>query len=145
MGRYYSGDIQGKFWFGVQSSDDSEFFGGANKFVYDLDEESEEDEESDPHSTEYTFTKEADSETLKIGLDTCLTKLGPFKKVFDDFFEKNDTYNDDMILRFSAGEGYPLNQKTLHVGLEWYARYILGNKIHQHLANNEQCIFEAEL
>ena len=27
MGRYYSGDIEGKFWFGVQSSDDGEFFG----------------------------------------------------------------------------------------------------------------------
>jgi len=27
MGRYYSGDIEGKFWFAVQSSDDGEFFG----------------------------------------------------------------------------------------------------------------------
>lgn len=28
MGRYYSGDISGKFWFGVQSSTDAENFGG---------------------------------------------------------------------------------------------------------------------
>ena len=27
MGRYYSGDIDGKFWFGVQSSTDADFFG----------------------------------------------------------------------------------------------------------------------
>jgi len=27
MGRYYNGDIDGKFWFGVQSSDDAEQFG----------------------------------------------------------------------------------------------------------------------
>jgi hypothetical protein len=27
MGRYYQGDIEGKFWFGCQSSDDGEFFG----------------------------------------------------------------------------------------------------------------------
>ena len=27
MGRYYNGDIEGKFWFGVQSSDDGDFFG----------------------------------------------------------------------------------------------------------------------
>ena len=27
MGRYYNGDINGKFWFGVQSSDDAEQFG----------------------------------------------------------------------------------------------------------------------
>lgn len=28
MGRYYSGDIAGKFWFACQSSDDAENFGG---------------------------------------------------------------------------------------------------------------------
>ena len=27
MGRFYSGDIEGKFWFAVQSSTDQEFFG----------------------------------------------------------------------------------------------------------------------
>jgi len=27
MGRYYDGDIEGKFWFGVQPSNDGEFFG----------------------------------------------------------------------------------------------------------------------
>ena len=27
MGRYYSGDINGKFWFGIQNSDDAEQFG----------------------------------------------------------------------------------------------------------------------
>ena len=26
MGRYYNGDIEGKFWFAVQSSDDADFF-----------------------------------------------------------------------------------------------------------------------
>ena len=27
MGRYYHGDIEGKFWFAVQSSQDADFFG----------------------------------------------------------------------------------------------------------------------
>lgn len=27
MGRYYSGDIEGKFWFGVQDSNDANHFG----------------------------------------------------------------------------------------------------------------------
>ena len=27
MGRYYQGDIEGKFWFGVQDSEDADFFG----------------------------------------------------------------------------------------------------------------------
>ena len=29
MGRYYNGDIEGKFWFGVQSSDAADRFGDA--------------------------------------------------------------------------------------------------------------------
>ena len=27
MGRYYEGDIEGKFWFAVQESNDADFFG----------------------------------------------------------------------------------------------------------------------
>jgi hypothetical protein len=34
MGRYYHGDIEGKFWFGVQSSYDADFFGVEHKKVY---------------------------------------------------------------------------------------------------------------
>ena len=69
MGRYYNGDIEGKFWFAVQSSDASERFGGTgyqpayteydfgeDDFggdVFDVEEEAEEDqdiveEESEP-------------------------------------------------------------------------------------------------
>ena len=41
MGRYYNGDIEGKFWFAVQSSDDADFFGqqGEARFLnYYFDE-----------------------------------------------------------------------------------------------------------
>jgi len=34
MGRYYTGDICGKFWFGIQSSDDPENFGAELYFEY---------------------------------------------------------------------------------------------------------------
>ena len=27
MGRYYDGDIEGKFWFGIQDTSDGDFFG----------------------------------------------------------------------------------------------------------------------
>jgi hypothetical protein len=41
MGRYYDGDIEGKFWFAVQSSDDGEHFGctecGSNVIEYYVD------------------------------------------------------------------------------------------------------------
>ena len=43
MGRYYEGDIDGKFWFAIQSSDDGEFFGAeeqeSNWIDYYLDKE----------------------------------------------------------------------------------------------------------
>jgi len=43
MGRYYSGDIEGKFWFGVQPSDAASRFGGSagepNYICYNFDEE----------------------------------------------------------------------------------------------------------
>jgi hypothetical protein len=31
MGRYYNGDIEGKFWVAVQSSDDADFFGQSRR------------------------------------------------------------------------------------------------------------------
>ena len=43
MGRYYNGDIEGKFWFGVQDSDDASFFGG---------------EKVEPNYIEYYFEKD---------------------------------------------------------------------------------------
>ena len=43
MGRYYEGDIDGKFWFAIQSSDDGEFFGAeeqdSNWIDYYVDKE----------------------------------------------------------------------------------------------------------
>jgi hypothetical protein len=35
MGRYYTGDIEGKFWFAIQSSDDASFFGGSDEDTQD--------------------------------------------------------------------------------------------------------------
>lgn len=37
MGRYYDGDIQGKFWFAVQSSDDGEHFGAEEQSSNDIE------------------------------------------------------------------------------------------------------------
>ncbi len=34
MGRYYNGDIEGKFMFAVQSSDDADFFGVQGQEAY---------------------------------------------------------------------------------------------------------------
>jgi hypothetical protein len=51
MGRYYSGDIEGKFWFGVQSSDAADRFGvegsTPNYLEYYFDEENLEEIEDE--------------------------------------------------------------------------------------------------
>ena len=73
MGRYYEGDIEGKFWFGIQSSDDADFFGQQGY---------------QPEWLEYYFD-EKDLKNIQNGLDTCLKELGDKKKLLDNFFEEN--------------------------------------------------------
>jgi hypothetical protein len=43
MGRHYSGDIEGKFWFGVQSSDDASLFGGETSEPNDIHSDNDEE------------------------------------------------------------------------------------------------------
>ena len=38
MGRYYNGDIKGKFWFGIQKSDSASRFGGTEYLEYSFHE-----------------------------------------------------------------------------------------------------------
>ena len=125
MGRYYSGDIEGKFWFGVQSSDDASFFGG---------------EECEPNHIEYAFSKDNDWESVTMGLKKCLAKLGKNKKKLDDFFAKNDSYNDERLAKAIG-----LTDTETKSMLEWYARLHLGEKIKKCLEEQDYCTFEAEL
>ena len=59
MGRYYGGDIEGKFCFGVQDSGDADFFGV---------------EGFQPHILEYYFEQEDLPKVLE-GLVTCRKEL----------------------------------------------------------------------
>jgi len=70
MGRYYSGDIEGKFWFGVQDSNDASFFGG---------------EVSEPNYINYYFST-GDLRTIEKGINECLAVLGDNKGRLDTFF-----------------------------------------------------------
>lgn len=123
MGRYYSGDIEGKFWFGVQSSDDADFF-GANG--------------CEPNYLEYYFEKE-DLPSIKEGIAECKKELGEWKKKIDDFFDKVNGYNDDIVKK------HGLNVKTFNEKLEWYARLKLGEKILKCVQKTGECSFDAEL
>lgn len=124
MGRYYNGDIEGKFWFGVQSSNDADFFGSFGV---------------EPNYLNYYFTKE-DIPTIKEGVEKCLEKLGEYNEKLDTFFKGIGGYNDEMIAK-----QFKIKEDKVRELLEWYARLELGNKILKCVEENGSCEFEAEL
>lgn len=131
MGRYYSGDIEGKFWFAVQDSNDASFFGG---------------EESEPQVINYYFDKDEHMEEVEEGLRQCDEALGEYGEKLDAFFDKHDMYNDRELaeaLGFTVPDGRYDNPEVSKL-LMWYARRILGRKIKKCLEENGSCSFEAE-
>lgn len=129
MGRYYNGDIEGKFWFGVQSSDDGEFFGAR---------------ELEPNYITYLVE---DIKEVEEGLEKCKKMLGEDKKRLDDFWESLEHgYNDEMIIDWYMKKYNKLiNNDMVKTMLEWYARLDLGEKIHKCMVENDYCEFTAEL
>lgn len=119
----YSGDIEGKMWFGVQSSDDAGFFGG---------------EETEPNTISYFFTKD-DLKDIKKGIATCRKTLGENEKKLDDFFTRKDSYNDKIL---SEETGIEIGE--VESVLEWYARLKLGKKILACVEKQGDCSFEVE-
>ena len=88
MGRYYQGDIEGKFWFGVQSSDDANNFGGSEIEL--------QDDDGEIYELEYFFNKE-DLESINEGIQTCITDLGEFRSKLDEVFSSSNGYNPDVL------------------------------------------------
>jgi hypothetical protein len=123
MGRYYTGDIEGKVWFAIQSSYDAGFFGGI---------------ECEPSYVSYEFT-EYDLPTIKDGLKKCKEELGDWLPKIDKFFKEVNAYNNQVI------EQHGYNAKEFNEKLEWYARYELGQKIYKYVKKYGDCNFEVEL
>lgn len=129
MGRFYSGDIEGKFWFAVQSSDDAEHFGAYQRDVI-----------------EYTVPND---EAVQKGIDKCRRELSGYKKLLDKFFDIIDGgYNNKMIIEYLESNGMEANEDIVRHLLENYARLELGLKIKNYFDENpdaEELYFEAEL
>jgi len=130
MGRYYNGDIEGKFWFGVQSSQDGEFFGALENNNY------------------INYMVDRDDNNVEEGIKECLKELNNWKERLDQFFEENNGYNDEMIIKhWKERFDEVINQDAIRRQLEWYARLALGEQIQKFLKDNPEtdCYFEAEL
>ncbi|MFA5151853.1 MAG: hypothetical protein WC554_04750, partial [Clostridia bacterium] len=94
--------------FAVQNSNDADFFGVIG---------------TEPNYLEYYFEKD-DLPKVKDGIKKCLEKLGDLKLKIDEYFKKNNYYdNKEMAKEFK------ITAIKLAEALEWYARLKLGEKI----------------
>lgn len=118
MGRYYSGDIEGKFWFALQSSDCADRFGKTGQT---------------PNYIEYYFEAE-DLVEVEEEIQRIETTLGEFKEKIDKFFEVNNGWNDQMLADNGISR-YLLSE---------YADLYLGYKIRDAIKENGSCQFTAE-
>lgn len=115
MGRYYSGDIEGKFMFAVQSSTAADRFGSVH---------------CEPNYVEYYFDEDQLDE-IKAELE----KLKPNYDKVEKFFETRQAYNDEELKENNIDE----------IELSDYADYVLGKKILDCILENGECNFTAEL
>jgi len=119
MGRYYSGDINGKFWFGLQSSTAPDRFGVP---YYE------------PSYVSYYYSVD-DLDGVEKEINNITKSLGDKLKVIEDFFKDKGGYNDEML--YEAG----ISLKEL----EDYADLGLGIQIRDCIIEKGECTFDAEL
>lgn len=118
MGRYYSGDIDGKFWFALQSSDCADRFGVTGQ---------------QPSTLEYYFDED-NLEDVELEIKNIEDSLGDKLQLIEKFFEGNNGYNDKML------EEAGITQDELRD----YADLGLGKQIRDSIKENGQCEFTAE-
>jgi len=119
MGRYYTGDINGKFWFALQSSDAASRFGGY---------------ENEPNYIDYHFNKEEHLEGIEEEIKAIEDNLGEKLRVVEKFFENNNGYNEEMIKPYFTTDE-----------LRDYADLLLGREIRDYVKEHGECNFDAEL
>ena len=139
MGRYYRGDIEGKFWFGVQSSV------APKDFSPDTEEYAEEDFGV---LTYWGFSKKTLPDVER-HLGTLTKRLGAYKEKLDEFFKDRDMYNDEELVKAVAPENFRTKGSSYvdqfrTTILRDYADHFLGTQIADCIRKNGECHFEGE-
>lgn len=130
MGRYYDGDISGKFWFAVQSSTAPSRFGGT---------------EYEPSHINYYFDEEH-LPLVKTELKNIEKTLGKDLKRLQHFFDNNNGYNDQMIIDWYKNHfNEKLDEHCIKELLVDYADYKLGKRIQDCIEYTGQCNINCEL
>ena len=126
MGRYYHGDIDGKFGFACQSSDDADFFGVTGY---------------QPNILKYEFEKD-DLDKVNEGIKKCKEE-SLIVKHLDKYNEI--TKDENYINHGTTSSQLGIDDNTFNDFLKLNARLHLGLQIKESIEKNGQCHFEAEL
>jgi hypothetical protein len=124
MGRYYSGDINGKFWFAVQSSDAADRFGVTGQT---------------PNYLEYYFNED-DLTDVQEEVQRIKETLGEYLPKINQFFFERSGYTDEQLAEYLE-----VDYVTARYLLMEYADLELGLKIEKELLETGSCEFQAEL
>ena len=119
MGRYYTGDIEGKFWFALQPSDAPSRFGGT---------------EQEPAYITYDF-QEDNLEEIEEEIKNIEESLGDKLGTIEKFFETNTGYNDAMLEEIGISKD----------DLRNYADLQLGIQIRDCIKEQGYCTFDCEI
>jgi hypothetical protein len=124
MGRYYNGDIEGKFWFGLQSSTAASRFGV---------------EPAEPSYVNYYFDEEGNLEDIQKELKNIEDKIGKdnLGKI-EILWSKIDSYNDEILKEHGMFDIWKEHGED-------YVDYLLGKKIEKCVVENGDCSFDADL
>ena len=112
MGRYYSGDIEGKFMFAIQSSDAPERFGAVENQNY----------------IDYWIFPDSIDE-IREEIKKIETESADQIKRINKMFDENMHYNDETMKEYGVTEE----------GLSEYADLRLGRQILEYLEENPDC------
>ena len=124
MGRYYDGDIEGKFWFAIQASNAGDRFGVQGQT---------------PNYLEYYFDQ-SNLDDIKDEVENIKNTLGTYKEKIDDFFNIGRTYTHEQLADFLK-----VDIEKCRLLLREYADLELGEKILKCVEQNGSCEFRAEL
>ena len=125
MGRYITGDINRKLWFGVQSSAAADRFGNEGEY----------DEEYGEFN--YYFTEE-DIPEIEAELQSIIDDIGLFELTkLQEFFRTSNGYNDAILKSAGVFDLWQLHKSD-------YADYELGKDILECIKRTGECSFTAE-
>lgn len=170
MGRYYDGSITGKFWFGIQNSDDASYFGVEYKQFYHyyvcnctIDEEPTENNtycnecySSYEEHKESIIEEEINDDTNKTWdiseneiyycfnietIDNVKEKVDELENKYEKYILEYSILESNNTIKYDCKIQDDLKKDVL----EWVARLCLGKQILYCLNKNRFCSFYAEI